>query len=101
MRIPEDALAAFRKSPALEPYLHYVDNVVRTRDHILSPEVEQILAGASLPGTAHQGAFSSLESSDIAWPSAAGWARITHFYTTFYVWPYATSYAGGRPSRDA
>jgi oligoendopeptidase F len=25
----------------------------------------------------------------------AGWARVSHFYRTFYVWVYATSYAAG------
>jgi oligoendopeptidase F len=71
VRIPGDKLEDFRRSPALESYLHYIDNVVRTRDHILSPEVEQMLAGASLPGTAHRAVFDSLESSDIEWPSVA------------------------------
>jgi oligoendopeptidase F len=69
VRIPEKELGEFRSSPVLETYRHYIDNVVRTRDHILSPETEQILAGASLPGAAHQAAFSSLESSDIVWPT--------------------------------
>jgi len=69
VRIPEDTLARFRQSPALEPFAHYIDNVVRVRAHILSPEVEQILAGSSLPGAAHQDAFQSLEASDIEWPS--------------------------------
>jgi len=26
---------------------------------------------------------------------SAGWARISHFYRSFYVWAYATSYAAG------
>jgi oligoendopeptidase F len=68
-RIPEERLGKFRKSPALGTYGHYIDNVLRTRDHILSPEVEKILAGANLPGAAHQAAFSSLEASDIIWPT--------------------------------
>lgn len=69
VRLPDETLSAFRSSPALEPFAHYLDNVVRTRAHILSPEVEQILAGASLPGSAHQAAFQSLEASDIEWPT--------------------------------
>lgn len=68
-RIPPDRLAAFIKDPAVEPFRHYLDNVVRTRDHILSPEIEEILAGASLPGAAHAAAAGSLEGSDIDWPT--------------------------------
>jgi len=69
VRIPEEKLAEFTKSAALQPFAHYLDNVVRTRSHILSPEVEQILAGASLPASAHQAAYESLEASDIEWPT--------------------------------
>jgi oligoendopeptidase F len=69
VRIPEKKMAEFRQSPALEPYAHYLDNVLRTREHILSPEVEEILAGAGLPGAAYRAAFDSLEASDIEWPT--------------------------------
>jgi oligoendopeptidase F len=68
-RIPPDTLARFLEHAALKPYLHYIDNVVRTREHILSPEIEQVLAGASLPGAAHAAAAQSLEGSDIEWPT--------------------------------
>jgi len=67
--IPEEKMAAFRRSKALEAYDHTLDDILRTRSHILSPEIEQILAGASLPGAAHRAAFESLEASDIEWPT--------------------------------
>lgn len=68
-RIPPERLAGFKESAALEPYRHYIDNVVRTREHILSPEIEQVLAGAGLPGAAYSAAAQSLEGSDIEWPT--------------------------------
>ena len=68
-RIPPETLSAFLKEPAVVPYRHYIDNVIRTRAHILSPEIERILAGASLPAAAHEAAAESLQGSDIEWPT--------------------------------
>jgi oligoendopeptidase F len=68
-QIPEEMLVRFLKSEKLEPYAHYIDNVVRTKEHLLSAEIEQILAGSSVSGSAHQQAFSSLENADIVWPT--------------------------------
>jgi oligoendopeptidase F len=67
-QIPDETLDTFLKHPQIEPYGHYIDNVLRTKEHLLSPESEEILAGAALPGAAHQQAYSSLESADIEWP---------------------------------
>lgn len=69
VRIPRERLAGLLEDPALAPWLHYVDNVVRTREHILSPEIEEILAGSSLFGAQFQEAYSSLQDSDIEWPT--------------------------------
>jgi oligoendopeptidase F len=69
VRIPAHHIARFREDPALAPWLHYLDNVTRTREHILSPEVEEILAGSSLSGAQFQEAYSSLQDSDIEWPT--------------------------------
>jgi oligoendopeptidase F len=68
-QIPDESLDAFLKHPQIESYAHYIDNVLRTKEHLLSPEAEEILAGAALPGAAHQQAYSSLESADIDWPT--------------------------------
>lgn len=68
-QLPAERLQEFLRDPLLEPYAHYIDNVLRTREHILTPEVEEILAGSGLPGAAHQQAFSSLQDADIEWPS--------------------------------
>ncbi len=68
-QLPEDTLTSYLADPELAEYSHYLDNVVRSRDHLLSPEIEEILAGSSLPGSAHQRAFSALENTGIEWPT--------------------------------
>jgi oligoendopeptidase F len=69
VQMPEERLTRFLEHPEVARYAHYIDNVVRVREHILSPEVEEILAGASLPGSAHRQAYSSLQNADIEWPT--------------------------------
>lgn len=69
VQIPEERLREYLKNPDVARYSHYIDDVVRTREHILSPEIEEILAGASLPGSAHRQAYSSLQNADIEWPT--------------------------------
>jgi oligoendopeptidase F len=68
-QISEETMAEFLKNEELAPYAHHIDNIVRTKEHLLSAEIEQILAGSSLSGAAHQQAFSSLENADIEWPT--------------------------------
>ena len=65
----EEQLAEYLDHPEIAPYRHYIDNVVRSRDHLLSPEIEEILAGSSLSGSGHQQAFSALENTGIEWPT--------------------------------
>ena len=72
VQIPEQRLQEYLRHPKVEPYAHYIDNVVRLKDHILSPEVEELMAGASLPISAHQQAFASLQDTDIKWPTIIG-----------------------------
>jgi oligoendopeptidase F len=71
-QLPPDRLTDFLKADGVRPYAHYIDNIVRTKAHIRTAEIEEILAGASLPGAAHQQAFTSLENSDIEWPMVKG-----------------------------
>ncbi len=67
-QLPPDRLTELLKADSVRPYAHYIDNIIRTKAHIRSAEIEEILAGSSLPGAAHQQAFTSLETSDIEWP---------------------------------
>lgn len=66
--ISDETLAKFRKSVALQPYDHYLDNLVRLKPHIRNTEVEQVLASASLVLQAPFNAYSNLTSADIEWP---------------------------------
>ena len=67
-QLPADRLKQLLQATSVRPYAHYIDNIVRTKTHIRSTEIEEILAGSSLPGSAHQQAFTSLETSDMEWP---------------------------------
>ncbi len=71
-QLPSDRLAEFLKADGVKPFTHFINNIVRTKAHIRSAEIEGILAGSSLPGAAHQQAFTSLENSDIEWPTIKG-----------------------------
>ncbi|HLE19697.1 MAG TPA: M3 family oligoendopeptidase, partial [Vicinamibacteria bacterium] len=71
-QLPSDRLTESLKVDGVLPYAHYVDNIVRTKAHIRTAEIEEILAGASLPGAAYQQAFTTLENSDIEWPVIHG-----------------------------
>ena len=68
-QLPQERLDAFLEASELQPYAHYIDNIVRTREHILTPEVEKVIAGSSVSGSAHQQAFSSLVNAGIKWPT--------------------------------
>ncbi|WP_139492489.1 oligoendopeptidase F [Brevibacillus dissolubilis] len=43
-KIPDQKMAAFLKSASLAPYKYYLNNVLRTKAHTLSPELESTLA---------------------------------------------------------
>jgi oligoendopeptidase F len=67
-QLPTDRLQELLEAESVRPFAHYIDNVVRIKAHIRSTEIEEILAGTSLPSAAHEQAFTSLETSDIDWP---------------------------------
>ena len=65
--------------PAVGEYRHLIDNIVRTKTHIRSQEVEEVLAGASLLRRAPDATYSALAFADIEWPTirAIGWPAAT------------------------
>lgn len=71
-QIPDDTLAEFLEDDRLAPYAHYLDNIIRTKEHIRSAEVEEILAGSALLQGAPNRIYQSLASADIAWPEIEG-----------------------------
>lgn len=70
--ISDKKLKKFRKSDALAPWQHYIDNLVRLKPHIRNKEVEQLLAAAGpMSGTGLE-AYSNLTAADADWPEIEG-----------------------------
>eukprot|EP00803_Ostreobium_quekettii_P005511 evm.model.scf_80EXC.5 EVM.evm.TU.scf_80EXC.5 scf_80EXC:80505-83341(-) len=67
--LPKTRLDALLEDPSTEPYRHVVDDVVRTKSHIRSPEVEQVLAGAFQLRAGPGGISRHLLNGDIVWPT--------------------------------
>lgn len=67
--LPDNKVAKFRKASVLKPYLHYLDNIWRLKEHSRSAEVEEVVAGSSLPGAGHVNAYEGLNAGDIQWPT--------------------------------
>ena len=53
------------KAPELEPFRHYLDNLLRQKAHVLSAEIEEILAQVHELGDAPNNIFSMLDNADI------------------------------------
>ncbi|TGD74171.1 oligoendopeptidase F family protein [Mangrovimicrobium sediminis] len=68
-QVPEKQAKKYRKAKELQPYLHYLDNIWRLREHTRSPEVEEVVAGSSLPGSGHVNAYNALNHAGIEWPT--------------------------------
>ena len=66
--ISDKKLTKFRKSEALAPWQHYIDNLVRLKPHIRNKEVEQLLAAAGPMSGAGFEAYSNLTTADAKWP---------------------------------
>ena len=71
-QIDETVLNKMATSTRLKTYNHLFDNILRTKTHIRSQEVESVLAAASLLRGAPSGIYSALTSADISWPTIKG-----------------------------
>lgn len=65
LAIADERLAEFRKDPRLEIYKHYLDNIIRQKEHILSLAEEKILAEASELAEAPSTIFSMANDADL------------------------------------
>ncbi len=72
VQIPPKKMAAFLAHPKLATYRHVIDNILRSRAHVRSKEVEEILAGASLLTGAPVQIYQGMVSADIPWPEFKG-----------------------------
>ena len=70
LAMPEERLAAFREAePGLKKYDVTIREMVRTREHTLSKEMEHLLASAGeMAGTPYAG-FGMLQNADLKFPS--------------------------------
>jgi oligoendopeptidase F len=69
LAIPEKELSEFKKTKGLELYEHYLDELTRVKEHILSPEEEQIIALSGEIGQAPKNIFGMLNNADLKFPS--------------------------------
>jgi oligoendopeptidase F len=71
-QIPDEKIAEYRTHPRLATYDHMIDNIVRTKQHIRSAEVEEVLAGAALLTGAPRQIYGNLHDADLEWPTIEG-----------------------------
>ncbi|NLP44722.1 MAG: oligoendopeptidase F [Peptococcaceae bacterium] len=65
LAMPEDRLQDLRKDPRLEIYNHYLENIIRQKDHVLSLAEEKLLAEASELASAPSNIFSMANDADL------------------------------------
>jgi oligoendopeptidase F len=71
-QIPDGKIAEYRTHPRLATYDHMIDNIVRTKQHIRSAEIEEVLAGAALLTDAPRQIYGNLHDADLEWPKIEG-----------------------------
>ena len=72
VQMPDATIAKYLEDPRLETYDHVLDNILRTKAHTRSQEVEEVLAGAALLRAAPQQTYGFLTNADIEWPTIKG-----------------------------
>ncbi len=72
VQLPEATIAKYLDDPRLETYDHRLDNILRTKAHTRSKEVEELLAGSALLRGSPSQTYSFLTNADIEWPTIKG-----------------------------
>ena len=67
--VADDRIALWRTSNYFYLYLHWVDDVMRQKEHTLSQREEELLAMTGNVNSAPGDAYAALKDADIAWPS--------------------------------
>ena len=65
LAIPTDRFEELRQDPRLDIYDHYLDNIIRRKEHVLSPAEERLLAEASELAAAPSTIFSMANDADL------------------------------------
>ncbi len=69
LRIPENQLRHWLEEADLKVYQHYFDDLLRTKEHILSAREEELLAMAGKATEVSSDAFSLLSNTELRWRS--------------------------------
>ena len=69
VQLPDATIAKYLEDPRLATYDHVLDNMLRTKAHTRSQEVEELLAGSVLLQASPNDTYQFLTSADIEWPS--------------------------------
>lgn len=69
LRIPEEKLRGWVNEPELKVYTHYIDDLLRTKEHILSAREEELLAMSGKATDAAGDAFGLLSNTELRWRS--------------------------------
>jgi oligoendopeptidase F len=67
LQVPEATLRGWLKEPALTVYAHYIDDLLRSKSHILSAREEELLAMAGKATEAAGDAFGLLSNTELRW----------------------------------
>lgn len=68
LSIPEEQLKKMVQEDDLKIYTHFIDELLRQKEHILSPEEERLLAMTADISTASSNVFTMLNNADIKFP---------------------------------
>jgi len=68
LAMPDTVLAAFRLEQALADYSFYFDNLIRQKQHVLSPNEEEILSRSTEATQAAENIFNMLAHADMTFP---------------------------------
>jgi oligoendopeptidase F len=70
LSIPKEKMDNFfKEEPGLETYRHIIDDIQRSREHILNEDQEAIIAEAGRMSDTAQGTFSILSNADLPYPT--------------------------------
>ena len=69
VQLPDETIAKYLEDPRLATYDHVLDNILRTKAHTRSQEVEEVLAGSALLQGSPSQTYHFLNDADIEWPS--------------------------------
>lgn len=73
LALPEGTLERFmEENPELRVYRQYFENIIRQRNHVLSPEMETLMAAASEVTESPKDIFSMFNNADLRFPKITG-----------------------------